>query len=120
MKHVKYIQRPIPVREIEPFQDVEQVWFWFIHHQQTRREGARFDKLLRTDRPCDPDDIYVIVMKLLRMGKIAAHHLRVLMDFGLAGRPPDPRSRSEEIPARFWDEALDRMVTPLRLKGILE
>ncbi|CCQ72349.1 hypothetical protein [Magnetospira sp. QH-2] len=120
MKNPKFAPRPIPERQIEPFTDVEQVWFWFIHNQEMRHDGARPERLLDIARPCDPDDIYVIVMTLRRIGKIAHHHLQVLFEFGRSGRPPDSRAREEEIAARLWDEALDRMITPLKAKGILE
>lgn len=71
-------------------------------------------------RPCDPDDIYRAVMNLRRRGFIGAMHLTVLARFGLVGRPPDRRCADEAEAAQWWGEALDRLATVLREKGIID
>jgi len=40
--------------------------------------------------------------------------------YGLYERPPDPRCRKEQNAFHLWDEALDRLTTVLRQKGIVE
>lgn len=102
-----------------PFTNAEQAWFWFIRCQQVRRDGARLKGSGTTDRPCDPDDIYCAVIRLARSNVLKPSHLRVLGQFGLRGCPPDRRCRDEQQEARLWDEALDRLTTILRRKGIV-
>ncbi|NQU61019.1 MAG: hypothetical protein HQ512_07800 [Rhodospirillales bacterium] len=104
-----------------PFDNAEQAWFWFIRCQKARQDGARFEAHPgATARPCDPDDLYRAVMSLSRARKIKPDHLKVLSTFGLFERPPDPRDRQEERPSRLWCEALDRLSTVLKTKGIIE
>jgi hypothetical protein len=102
-----------------PFVSAEEAWFWFIRCQKVRRDGARFSDGGTLRRPCDPDDVYIAVTALQRRGVLAHFHLAVLATFGMRGKPPDPRCRDEELAARHWEEALDRLTTPLRDKGIV-
>jgi hypothetical protein len=102
------------------FGSAEEAWFWFVRCQQVRREGARLTNGQgEFERPCDADDIYRAVMALVRRGILAGTHLAVLGKFGLAGRPPDVRTADEATAARLWNEALDRLTTILRGKGIV-
>jgi hypothetical protein len=103
-----------------PFSHAEEAWFWFIHCQRVRREGARLSSGGATfGRPCDPDDIYCTVMRLRERMLITTAHLRVLATFGLRGYPPDTRCPEERPAARLWNETMDRLSTPLREKGII-
>lgn len=104
-----------------PFASAEEAWFWFVRCHRARRDGARFgDSSAAFARPCDPDDVYRAARGLARSGRIDRPHLEVLESYGLMDRPPDPRCREEQTPSRLWDEALDRMTTVLRRKGIVE
>jgi hypothetical protein len=47
-------------------------------------------------------------------------HIKVLASYGAGLSPPDPRLREQERAHRLWDEALDRLTTVLRRKGIVE
>lgn len=103
-----------------PFDNAEEVWFWFVRCQRVRREGARFDgTLTAVGRPCDPDDVYLAAKELAHQHMIGTAHLKVLGRFGLLGRPPDPRCGEEDNEYKLWDEALDRLTTIFHLKGIL-
>ncbi len=104
-----------------PFLDAEEAWFWFIRSQRARLEGAK----LRSDeadvaRPCDPDDVYRVLMDLIRAAVLGRQHLKVLARFGFIERSPDRRVREERRAFTLWDEALDRMTTVLRKKKIVE
>lgn len=103
-----------------PFSDAEEAWFWYIRAQKARHEGLRFDGPRSLSRPCDPDDIYRTLVALRRGGKVRPEHVNVLARFGFREQPPDPRCREEQRPARLWGEALDRMTTILRTKGIVD
>ena len=104
-----------------PFARVEDVWFWYIRCQKARDAGARF-VAGKSDitRPCEPDDIYRIVRTLWSQGTLKLHHLQVLFEYGRRETPPDPRCAEETWACRYWDEALDRMITPLKTKDILD
>jgi len=71
-------------------------------------------------RPCDPDDLYRAVMSLVRRRRIGREHLRVLAIFGIEELAPDPRIMEQERACRLWGEALDRLTTVLKRKGIIE
>lgn len=120
MSKSRHMRRPMPIKHMIPFLDAEEAWFWFIRSQRARREGAR---LTDTDsahtRPCEPDDIYRIVMGLFRRRTLHKGHLRVLAEYGWRGASPDGRVRDEEPPALLWEDALERMTTVLKEKGII-
>ena len=121
MPRTRFIPRPYYDTPTAPFVDAEEAWFWFMRCQRAREEGARFKETPGSvTRPCDPDDLYRAVVDLVQRRLIGREHLRVLGVFGFLERPPDPRCREEERPARLWDEALDRLATILRPKGIIE
>lgn len=121
MRHMRFVLRPSANLPAQPFIDAEEAWFWYARCQRSRDELARNNHDGRREtRPCDPDDIYRQVMRLARRGSINRNHLNVLGRYGLEERPPDPRLRDEEREARLWDEALDRLTTPLKTKGIIQ
>ncbi len=104
----------------QPFATAEEAWFWFARCQIARRQGARFEPLPgASGRPCDPDDIYRAALALRQQGILRREHLDVLGRFGLCGRPPDPRCEEEDSAARIWEQAIDRLTTVLRRKGII-
>lgn len=120
MSRLRYSVRPRPEKRSIPFDDAAQAWFWFMRCTRARVDGARFDETA-TDRsrPCDPDDLYRIVMELRRRRLLSDAHLKVLADYGWREVPPDPRVREEERAVRLWDEAMDHLTTPLTGRGIV-
>lgn len=102
------------------FDSTEEAWFWFIRCQQVRRDGARLDSEFEsTSRPCDPDDVYRAADRLLRNGLIRSAHIKVLGHYGRLQRTPDPRCPEQAKAAQFWTEAIERLSSPLRTKGIV-
>lgn len=120
MKKRRYGPRALSESAPHRFRNAEEAWFWFIRAQRVRREGLRFSGSGMMSRPCESDDIYLIASNLKRAGILRIWHLRTLLEFGARECPPDGRLRSEEKARRLWDEALDRMSTVLRHKGIIE
>jgi hypothetical protein len=103
-----------------PFETAEEAWFWYVRCQKMRREGVRFRKGDGSlQRPCEPDDVYNAVAHLLQIQVINSQHVDALVTCGLRERPPDPRLRMEETMVKRWEEALDRLTTLLRKKGIV-
>lgn len=119
MKKQRRVPRPQPYGPIQPFHDAAEAWFWYARAQRARRDGQRFDGPGGLLRPCSADDVVLAAIKLVRRGVLRVWHLRVLASYGFQDRPPDPRLAEEEADARLWDEALDRLTTALRAKGII-
>ena len=124
MGRIRYQPRPLSEAPTEPFIDAESAWFWFMRCHRLRVEGAMLSEGSSGGgdqaRPCEPDDLYRSVMGLYRRGVLRRAHLKVLEGYGLRERSPDRRCRAEERDAMLWDEALDRLTTVLRTKGIIE
>ncbi|MBC8337148.1 MAG: hypothetical protein H8E39_00515 [Alphaproteobacteria bacterium] len=121
MSRQRYSPRSFRQTPSAPFLNAEEAWFWFIRCQKARADGARFEAGMGAMvRPCDPDDLYRAVRHLERKRRITPDHIKTLNDFGRQERPPDPRCREEERPSRLWDEALDKLSTVLKNKGIIE
>ena len=111
----------LAVRDVQPFIDAEEAWFWFIHAQRTRSDGGRFrGGAGGPGRPCDPDDIYRAVMALHRRRLLGRDHLNVLATYGMGGCPPDPRIPDQARAHALWQEALDRLTTVLKSKAIID
>ncbi len=116
----RYVPKPSYEVPTTPFSTSEEAWFWFVRCQRIRRDGARLGESSHgIRRPCEPDDLYRAVMTLVRRNVIDSRHLVVLGSFGLEERPPDARCPAEIRAHRLWDEALDRLTTVLRGKGIV-
>lgn len=120
MRRFSFAARPYSCEGAVPFASAEEAWFWFTRCQKARHDGAR----LRADfalepRPCDPDDVYRMVVGLARARRLRGHHLRVLESYGLRESAPDPRADEELRDCRLWDEALDRLHTVFKAKGVV-
>lgn len=120
MRRGKFAHTPRSERNATAFATAQEAWFWGMQCFAAQAEGARFraDQALLA-RPCEPNDLLVSVEALARRGRLRAAHIRTLFAFGRRLAPPDPRCREELHAARLWDEALDRLTTPWRQKGIL-
>jgi len=104
-----------------PFLSAEETWFWYIRCQEARDNGARFVAGMGAVlRPCEPDDIYRVVKHLWQGGVLKLHHLQILFEYGRREAAPDPRCEEEKWAFGYWEEALDRMVSPLKTKGIID
>lgn len=120
MRRTRHIPRSENQVPAVPFSNAEEAWLWFARCQRVRREGARLPSSSgRLGRPCDPDDVYLAAIGLHRRGAISRCHLQVLASYGIQDRPPDPRVREELRDYQRWEEALDRLTTALRRKGIV-
>lgn len=118
--HARHVPRPLAERPTAPFESAESAWFWYQRARLNRAEGARLAAdPLAAARPCDPDDIVRAVTRLVRANTLQRHHLRVLDRHGRRLTPPDSRLPEEAADAAHWAEALDRLTTPLRQKGIV-
>ena len=120
MAKVKFLTRGAEQKQEIPFTTSEEAWMWYAVSQVARDEGARsLSGFKDTPPPCTPDDIYRIVKALFRARDLSVRHVRVLFDYGLRLLVPHPKVPGEAAAARLWDEALDRLTTPFRQKGIV-
>jgi hypothetical protein len=107
----------IPVR---PFRSAEEAWLWTMAALQARRDGARYTANRGlVSRPCEPDDVVRCLDALYRRQRIELVHARVLRVWGERQMPPNPAYATERCDFRLWQEALERLDWPLRVKGIV-
>jgi hypothetical protein len=120
MDKQRFIRKPMLQKREILFFDAQEAWFWFMRSVRARREGARLSEdATNVTRPCEPDDLYRFVMELRRRHKLRDDHLRVLAQYGWRECPPDTRLREEKHALSLWSEALDRLTTVLKAKGIV-
>lgn len=120
MRRRKFSHQPRSEQEAVAFANAEEAWFWGIQCLAARADGARFRAgLSMLARPCEPDDLLVSVESLVRRGRLRTAHVRTLFAFGRRLAAPDGRRNDEALAARLWEEALDRLTTPWRQKGIV-
>jgi len=102
----------------EPFRSAEQAWFWTMAALAARREGrARSCGAVR--RNCEPDDVVKCLDGLYRQRRIELAHARILRLWGERQMAPNPAYAGERGDWRLWNEAMQRLEWPLRVKGIV-
>jgi len=113
-----------PIRQtaskMQPFDTVDEAWFWTMAALIARRDGARIvSGAGLVQRPCEPDDVIKALDRLYRQRRIDLQHARILRIWGERQAAPDPRYPSEKGDWRLWREAMSRLDWPLRVKGIV-
>lgn len=104
----------------EPFRSAEEAWIWTMSALVARHEGARIVAGAGSkQRPCEPDDVVKCLDRLYRQRRIDLVHARIMRLWGERGMAPDPRQLSERNDWRIWNEAMQRLDWPLRMKGIV-
>ena len=109
------------MREIyEPFDNAEEVWFWFCRSLDARGDGLRS----RNDYPgkcrsIEIGDVSRILKRMRARGEITNRCLRVMSKCGMLGTPPcyDGRAKRSEI--RLWEYGIGIFDFYLKTKGIL-
>jgi hypothetical protein len=103
-----------------PFRSAEEAWLWTMAALQARRDGVRYTANRGlVSRPCEPDDVIRCLDALYRRRRIELIHARVLRVWGDRQMPPNPAYATERLDFRLWQEALQRLDWPLRVKGIV-
>jgi len=107
--------------ETTPFISTEEAWFWFIQANQARNDGARMSANEgRIIRPCVPDDILKILMRLHRNRQLDMNHFRVLRHYGVRMMAPDGKRSTEHLAWRLWVDALQILGDVLVAKNIVQ
>jgi len=106
----------------EPFQSVEDAWFWTMAALAARNAGAVRPKRSSATvmRPCEPDDVVRCLDRLYRKRRIDLGHAKVMRVWGERGRTPSAAAKGEQADHRIWREAMERLDWPLREKGIVQ
>ena len=106
--------------DFEPFDNVEQVWFWFCGCLMVREGGLRScNDYQGKPRKCEVADIYRIIKKMKFNRQITNRHLRVMMKWGNMECPPYYHYRAKRSEIRLWDEAMHILEIYLLEKGII-
>jgi hypothetical protein len=107
-------------RETDPFESVEELWFWFVAANQAQLDGARIGAgASEYNRPCLPSDIFTILNRLHRNRRLLREHLLVLRHYGKRQLAPDPHHPKEARAASIWKEAMEALEDILISKGIV-
>ena len=106
--------------EYEPFDNAEQVWFWFCGCMMVRGDGLRS----RSDykgkiRNCEVSDIQRIIKKMKFLHQITNRHLRVMVKWGQLECSPYYHYRAKRSEIRLWDEGMHAFEEWLIAKGIV-
>ena len=105
---------------VQPFRTAGEAWFWTMAALRARRDGARYTAQLgRVSRPCEPDDVVRCLDALYRGRRIELVHARILRIWGERQMAPNPAFAGERSDYRLWQEALNLLEWPLRVKGIV-
>ncbi len=102
------------------FENAQEVWFWFMKSLEAREDGAhcanaRGDKV----RPCEPNDIYMVISRLHRTRRLLIDHIRVLAHYGKRGHAPVLNRPSEQKAFYLWREAMAVLQDVFSRKQIL-
>lgn len=104
----------------EPFDSVEEAWFWFVSANEARNAGARYVAGIgKAIRPCEPADMIMILQRLYRNRKLDINHLRVLKHYGGRGYAPDKDFYKEKRAWFIWKEAINKLRPALEQKNIV-
>jgi hypothetical protein len=108
------------VGQVQPFRSAEEAWLWTMAALRARRDGARYTANRGlVSRPCEPDDVVRCLDALYRRRRIDLVHARILRNWGERQAAPNPAYATERCDFRLWEEALERLEWPLRVKGIV-
>lgn len=108
--------RQIPAAQ--PFRSASAAWFWTMGILLARQDGvgATFGGQRQV---CEADDVVMTLDRLIRQRRLDLAHARILRVYGERGTPPDHGKPQERCDARLWREAIDRLGSALKARGIV-
>ena len=105
-------------RPVRLFDNAEDAWMWFCFCETTPKSFKR-DKS-NVAWPCETSDIAIVVKRLLQQKILTAAHLKILELYGLKQIPPYEKDGDPKQHCQLWRQALQRILEPLKLKGIVD
>lgn len=115
------MEENLKMREIyEPFDNAEEVWFWFCRSLEARGDGLRS----QSDYPgkrrfIEIGDIARMLKQMRTRGEITNRCLRTMSKWGRLGTPPYYDSRAKRSEIRLWEYGIYVLNLYLKAKGIL-
>ncbi|MDD4556770.1 MAG: hypothetical protein PHE89_05555 [Alphaproteobacteria bacterium] len=107
-------------RMYEPFENAEEVWFWFCSSLISQEDGWRaMGDYGGKERCCEINDIYRIIKRLKLCHETSNRHLRVALKWGKELTPPYYAKRAKRSEVRIWGEFITALETALKKKGII-
>ncbi len=111
---------PVGSMSGNPFQDVEEAWFWAVRGHDAFMDGARpVAGRAENPKPCEARDIMVVLSRIIRRGGLSRRHVEVLFRYARRDFPPDDRLPKEAADALLWREALAELAPVLWQKGLV-
>ncbi len=104
----------------EPFQNAEEVWFWFCGGIISRTEGIRQrGKCLNKNREIEVADVCRILKKMKQHHLITNRDLRIMFKWGCTGCSPYYNSRAKSSEIKSWHKGICGFEMCLKNKGLL-
>lgn len=106
--------------DYEPFDNAEEVWFWFCQSLEARGDGLRS----RCDysgkiRCLEMGDVERILKRMRAKSEVNNRCLRVMFRWGRIGTPPYYDKRAKPSETRLWENGIYIFGLYLQAKGII-
>lgn len=101
----------------DKFQNVEQLWFWFLYSKSVQNNFNHRNSSVR--RPCELLDVETLITKLYLCGKLSTEQLNTMKKFGDKRRAPHQYIYAENKSAALWKSAMEILDLYARKKGWL-
>ncbi|MDR1025960.1 MAG: hypothetical protein LBL47_01045 [Lactobacillus sp.] len=109
-------------KSYEPFDNAEEVWFWFCGCLVARGDGPRSTKqdFAGVERDLETVDVHRIIKRMKLNHEVNNRILRVMLKWGELECPPyyDRRAKKSEI--NLWGIGMSYFAMHLKRKGIIK
>ncbi len=106
-------------REAEPFLTAEEAWFWCCLCESRKQSPYGASNRSSVPRPCESNDILIVLKRLVTRHTLNQSHVRVLSKFGLKQEPPHIAFGASLAECKLWNEAMFALEPILIQKGIV-
>ena len=103
------------------FDTPAEAWFWFMEYEKLKEYFSKHKttSIWAIKRPCNADDIYIVVKRLYRQKIITHRELEAMVKYGDLGHEPNFYDTHEVNDWQFWETAMDKLYSALYKKGIV-
>jgi hypothetical protein len=98
------------------FASGEEAWLWFCRLNYAESSGAYCSEIAP---PCETNDIYRIITRLVQERRIRKEAIRVLVKYGRKQEIPDTRFGGSMNECLDWKQAMNELESVLDNKGLL-
>ena len=99
------------------FETAQEAWLWFCFRESTPKPKGESHR--DWSYSCEPSDVAIVVKQLLLQKKLTQTHIKILSKYGLKQEPPHENSGDSKGICFLWKQALEKMLEPFKLKGIV-